>query len=240
MAKDRGELAVRVEEARRDYVARFERAASEAAKAGLAAEAYGEASEALAAMPPAFESSEAAQKLKAKVESLRARFRIGEWRSLIDDPTLANWTRYVIGPAIRTDNWTSQGGVLRGTSSFAGAEPRGTSDELTFNEVLTDYELEITWTADGEPADGKVPALVVLPRVLFESGRRMPTRAFGRSTFGKKLTATMTMIGGEAQFKVEGRVVGSQPIGAASGQLCLGLTPGFSVRIERLMLKRLK
>jgi hypothetical protein len=147
IAKGRPDLVALVDEARRDYLARFEKAALEAAAAGLAAESYGEAAGALASMPAAFAESEAGIRLKAKVDEMRARFKVGEWRSLIDDG-LKGWTRYVLGPAIKADNWIVDRGALVGTSSFPGAQPLGTADELVFDEPLTDLELEIEWIAE--------------------------------------------------------------------------------------------
>ncbi len=233
------ELAALVQEARRDYDGRFEQAARDATRPGFAAEEYADVASAYAAMAPVFAESEAGRQLKARVESLRRRLAIGEWRPVFDGASLAGWTRYVAGPKIKTDNWKIESGALLGTSSFDRLG-KGTSDEFALDEMLTDYELEITWTAFGEPADGSVAALIVLPRIVFEGGKRVNSRGFARSTSGKKLTATMAVAGGEAEFRVDGRAVGKQPIAAARGRLCLGLTPGLRVRIESVRLKRLK
>ncbi len=238
VAKGRADLVAMVEEARRNYLTRFDKAALAAAAAGLAAESYSEAAGALASMPAAFAESEAGKRLKAKVEELRARFKVGEWRSLLDDG-LKGWTRYVLGPAIKGDNWIVDRGVLVGTSSFPGAQPLGTADELVFDEPLTDYELEIEWIGEGEPADGKAAALIILPRTAFDGGKRLVSRAVGRATFGKKLSAMLIVTGAEAEWRVDGRNM-KQPLDRTSGQLCLGLTPGLNVRIEKLRLKRLK
>ena len=230
------ELTAKVDDAKKDYLARFEQAARDAARPGLAAEEYAEVSGALAGMAPVFADSEAGRQLKTKAEAIRKKFGIGEWRPVFDGQSLAGWTRYVAGPKIKDDNWKCDKGSLLGTSSFPTG--RGTSDELVFNEQLTEYELEITWSATGEPADGSASALVVLPRIVFKDGKRVGARGFARWAHGGAETATMVVTAGSAEFRVNGKVVGTQPVAAEKGQLCFGITPGMSVRISSARMKR--
>jgi hypothetical protein len=209
------------------------RAPAAALEAALSKRDYDAARKAVASIPGEFAASAGADRMVARLERLKKELGIGEWREIFDGRSLAGWTAPDGG-------WSVEGGALSGRSSLPKGEKRAMADDLVYAETLSDFELEITWSAKGETAGAKTGALGILPRVTFEGGKRQVSDGYARHTQGKRLTVMVVAVGEEAILKIDGKETTRIKLRHATGQLCLSMAPGTSVSVEQVRLKRLR